>query len=113
MTLTCHSWKILTYHSTLVIHSACRFCSIAALPVNDILQRLAFEKADQVFAKQVHTAVFRYVGCRGNVGRDDDALIVPQARIRWALEFTVVNVESDAAKLAFGQCIDQSIFIDY
>ena len=86
---------------------------VSPLPVNDILEWPAFQIADQVLAKQVHTAVFRYVGCRGNVGRDDDALIVPQARIRRALEFTLIDVESDAAKLAFGQCIDQSIFIDY
>jgi hypothetical protein len=39
------------------------------------------------------------------MGHNDNALIMPQTRIR-AREFAVINVEGDAAKASFGQSLE-------
>src|SRR6266508_753870 len=44
--------------------------------------------------------------------RNDDAAIIPQARLRRALEFPIVNVERDAAQASVGQSLQQGFFVD-
>src|SRR5574341_1187631 len=46
------------------------------------------------------------------MGRDDNALVVPQARIGQALEFTVIDVQGDAAEFALSKSDAQSFFVD-
>ena len=49
---------------------------------------------------------------RRNMRRDNDAFVVPQPLIRWAFEFSVVDIQADATKLALGQSITQSRLVD-
>src|SRR6266508_6602282 len=46
------------------------------------------------------------------MGRNDNTLIIPQARIRWALELAVVDIQGDAAQPSFGQSLQKDFFVD-
>src|SRR5262245_45375447 len=86
--------------------------SIARGPVDDVGQRPAVEIGAQVLAEEVDAPMLTHVTAVRDVRGDEDALVVPEATIRFMLELAHVHVEGRSPQSSRGEGGDQRLLVD-
>src|SRR6478672_11463082 len=89
-----------------------RCWSITALPVHQVLKRPTGQIFGEIFAEQVDALVLRDITHGRDMRRDEDALVIPQAPVRRALEFALIDVQRNTPEFALSKRTEQRFFVD-
>src|SRR5215510_3519272 len=89
-----------------------RATSIALFPIDHVGQTPAVEMGTQILTEQVDTTMLRNIGTTGNVGRDENAFVVPEPTVRLPFELAVIDIQGDSSQLSRSESAEQGLFID-
>src|SRR5262249_40112677 len=86
--------------------------SIALFPVDHVGQGATVEISAQVVAEEIDATMVRNIGTVGNVGRDQDAFVIPEPPVRLTLELALIDIQGDASQCSRGEGGNQGLFVD-
>ena len=105
-------WPGIMNSQVFLIDSRKTLLSIPTLPIDHIYQRTTGQISTKILAKQFDAAMVRLICSTGNMGSNQNALVIPETSVRVMLKLTDIDIQGNPPKLSGCKRFDEGVLID-